>query len=315
MDHITPVFETHLPLPDRRQGKVRDVYRVEVEDGADQLLVIATDRISAFDVILPTPIPGKGRLLTEVSLAWFEFIRNLDLVHDHLISSDPADVPGLSDEDREQIEGRMMLCRMAEVIPIECVARGYLAGSGVIEYERNGNVCGVDLPDGLVRSSQLPEAIFTPATKATEGHDENITFERAAEIAGDARMHRLRALTLEIYEAGAAHARSRGVILADTKFEFGYAIDADGNPTDELLLIDEVLTPDSSRYWPEEEYEPGREQNSFDKQFVRNYLLELVEAGTWDKEPPGPALPEDIIERTLERYREAARRLSMDVTA
>jgi phosphoribosylaminoimidazole-succinocarboxamide synthase len=294
---------------------VRDVYRVEVEDAPDQLLVIATDRISAFDVILPTPIPGKGRLLTEVSLAWFEFIRGLNLVTDHLISTNPADVPGLTDEHREQIEGRMMLCRMAEVVPIECVARGYLAGSGVVEYERSGNVCGVALPEGLVRSSQLPHPIFTPATKATEGHDENVTFERAAEIAGEARMSRLRDLTLSLYEAGAAHARSRGVILADTKFEFGYAIDADGKATDELLLIDEVLTPDSSRYWPEEEYEPGREQNSFDKQFVRNHLLELVEAGAWDKEPPGPALPEEIVERTLDRYREAARRLSADVPA
>ena len=310
MTHHTAVHETNLPLPDRKQGKVRDVYRVEVEDGPDQILVIATDRVSAFDVILPTPIPGKGRLLTDISLVWFEFIRGLNLVGDHLISTDPADVPGLSDADRDQIEGRMMLCRMAEVVPIECVARGYLAGSGVVEYERGGSVCGVELPEGLVRSSQLPHPIFTPATKATEGHDENISFERAAAIAGEERMTRLRALTLHLYEAGAAHARTRGVILADTKFEFGYAIDADGNATDELMLIDEVLTPDSSRYWPEEEYEPGREQNSFDKQIVRNYLLELVEAGTWNKEPPGPALPAAIVERTLDRYHEAARRLA-----
>lgn len=310
MIHHTAVYETNLPLPDRRQGKVRDVYRVVVEDGPDQLLVIATDRVSAFDVILPTPIPGKGRLLTDLSLAWFEFIRGLDLVGDHLISADPADVPGLNNAQREQIEGRMMLCRMAEVVPIECVARGYLAGSGVVEYERSGSVCGVELPKGLVRSSQLPHPIFTPATKATEGHDENISFERAATIAGAERMSHLRELTLQLYEAGAARARTCGVILADTKFEFGYAIDANGNATDELMLIDEVLTPDSSRYWPEEEYEPGREQNSFDKQIVRNYLLELVQAGTWDKEAPGPTLPAEIVDRTLDRYHEAARRLA-----
>ena len=306
----TAVYETHLPLPDRRQGKVRDVYRVERSHEPDQVLVIATDRISAFDVIMPTPIPGKGRLLTEVSLNWFKFIRELDLVQDHLISTDPADVPGISDADREMIEGRMMLCRMAEVVPIECVARGYLAGSGVIEYERSGTVCGIPLRDGLVRSSELEEPIFTPATKATEGHDENISFERASEIAGLARMTRLRDLTLEIYDAAARHALERGVILADTKFEFGYALDEEHKPTGELLLIDEVLTPDSSRYWPADEYREGVEQDSFDKQFVRNHLLELVEAGTWDKEPPGPELPQDIVERTIERYREVVRRLN-----
>ena len=315
MNTTEAVFETHLPLPGRIQGKVRDVYRVERDDEPDQLLIIATDRISAYDVILPTPIPGKGKLLTEVSLSWFDFIREMDVVADHLISTSPEDVPGLSDEDRDTIRGRMMLCRSAEVVPIECVARGYLAGSGVVEYERDKTVCGVPLPDGLVRSSKLEHAIFTPATKATDGHDENIPFERAAEIAGHECMSRLRDLTLQIYEAAAERALTRGVILADTKFEFGYAKDADGNVTDELMIIDEVLTPDSSRYWPQDEYEPGREQNSFDKQFVRNYLLELVGNGEWAKEPPGPELPDDIVSKTIERYHEAARRLSVNVPA
>lgn len=309
------VYETHLPLPDRRQGKVRDVYRIEHSDAPDQFLIIATDRISAYDVILPTAIPGKGKLLTEVSLSWFDFIREMNIVADHLVSTDPNDVPGISDEDRETIDGRMMLCRSAEVVPIECVARGYLAGSGVVEYERTGMVCGVPLPEGLQRSSKLETAIFTPATKETDGHDQNITFEQAAEIAGNARMTRLRELTLQIYVTAAERALERGVILADTKFEFGYALDTDGNPTDELLIIDEVLTPDSSRYWPEEEYQPGVEQNSFDKQFVRNYLLDLVDKGEWDKEPPGPELPSEIVERTIDRYQEAARRLSVDVHA
>ena len=283
--------------------------------GPDRILVIATDRISAFDVIMPTPIPGKGILLTEVSLAWFDFVRNLGLINDHLISTDPADVPGISEEDRRMIKGRMMLCRAAEVVPIECVARGYLAGSGVVEYERSGSVCGVELPDGLVRSSRLPETIFTPATKAVEGHDENISFAQAAEVVGKPLMEQLRDLTIRIYDAAAEHARGHGVILADTKFEFGHALDEEGRPTDELLLIDEVLTPDSSRYWPQEAYEPGREQDSFDKQFVRTHLLELVDQGKWNREPPGPALPADIVTRTIERYREAASRLAVDVTS
>ena len=304
-----PVFETRLPLPDRRQGKVRDVYRVPTELGPDRVLVVATDRISAFDVVMPTPIPGKGRLLTETSVGWFQFIRELDLVGDHLISTDPADVPGISDDDREMLDGRMMLCREVGVVPIECVARGYLAGSGWNEYVADRTVCGIDLPDGLERCGRLPQPIFTPATKATEGHDENIDFERASAIAGESLMERLRDLTLAIYGAAADYAAARGVILADTKFEFGHAIDFDGEPTGELLICDEVLTPDSSRYWPAEDYEAGREQASFDKQFVRNHLLELVEAGTWDKEPPGPELPTHIVDRTMDRYREAAHRL------
>lgn len=305
----TPVFETDLPLPGRRQGKVRDVYRVPADLGPDRVLIVATDRISAFDVVLPTPIPGKGRLLTEVSLGWFHFIRDLELIGDHLISTEPADVPGLSPADRDMLEGRMMLCRAVEVVPIECVARGYLAGSGWNEYRDGRTVCGIDLPQGLERCSRLPRNIFTPATKATEGHDENIDFATAAAIAGESLMERLRDLTLAIYDAAADFAAARGVILADTKFEFGHAIDFDGQPAGELLICDEVLTPDSSRYWPAEDYESGREQASFDKQFVRNHLLDLVERGLWGKESPGPALPETIVERTMERYREAADRL------
>jgi phosphoribosylaminoimidazole-succinocarboxamide synthase len=303
------VFETHLPLPGRRQGKVRDVYRVPTELGPDQVLIVATDRLSAFDVVMPTAIPGKGRLLTEVSLGWFHFIRDLDLIGDHLISTDPHDVPGLSDDDRELIDGRMMLCRAVEVVPIECVARGYLAGSGWNEYRATSTVCGIELPEGLVRCGKLPQTIFTPATKATEGHDENIDFARACDIAGESLMERLRDLTLAIYDAASDYAAARGVILADTKFEFGHALDFDGQPTGDLLICDEVLTPDSSRYWPAEDYESGREQASFDKQFVRNHLLELVERGEWDKEPPGPELPADIVEKTMDRYREAAHRL------
>ena len=195
------------------------------------------------------------------------------------------------------------------MIPVEFVVRGYLAGSGWNEYQRSQTVCGVELPAGLRQCEQLPEPIFTPATKAEEGHDENIDFDTASKIAGREVMQRLRDVSLQIYQAGAEHARSRGIILADTKFEFGYALDASGEPTDEILLIDEILTPDSSRFWPADEYEPGRDQNSFDKQYVRNYLLELVSAGTWDKTPPGPPLPDDVVQNTLARYDEARRKL------
>ena len=307
------VRETHLPLPDRHQGKVRDLYRLHADRGQPPLiLIIATDRISAFDVVLPTPVPGKGRLLTAISTRWFHFIRRLHLLGDHLISTDPADVPDLDDQQRAQLDGRMMLGRAAEVIPVEFVARGYLAGSGWNEYERTQSVCGVKLPEGLVRCGRLPEPIFTPATKATEGHDENISFERACAIAGEPVMQRLRDATLEIYRKAAEYAESRGIILADTKLEFGYALDDEGHRTDEIILIDEVLTPDSSRFWPAEAYEPGREPESFDKQYVRNYLLDLVNAGKWDKSPPGPELPRDVVRNTLARYEEAYRRLFGD---
>jgi phosphoribosylaminoimidazole-succinocarboxamide synthase len=306
----TALYQTSLDLPGRRQGKVRDIYRMPAEAGQPaRVLIVATDRISAFDVVLPDPIPGKGRLLTDISVHWFSFIDRLDLIHNHLISTDPADLPGVDAEQREQLAGRIMLGRAARVVPVECVARGYLAGSGWGEYQKTGAVCGIELPSGLQRCDRLPEPIFTPATKAEVGHDENIDFERACSIAGRDVMERLRDLTLRIYGEASRYAEQRGIILADTKFEFGFALDDEGKETDELILIDEVLTPDSSRFWPQEDYEPGREQDSFDKQYVRNYLLELVEAGTWDKTPPGPPLPEEIIRNTTARYEEARRRL------
>lgn len=307
---LQPIFQTDLPLPDRRQGKVRDIYSVPATAGRPaQILIVASDRISAFDVVMPTSIPGKGRILTEISLRWFEVIRSLGIVADHLLSTDPEEVPGLSATQRAMLDGRMMLVRAARVVPIECVVRGYLAGSGWVEYRQSQSVCGIRLPPGLKQSDRLPEPIFTPATKAEVGHDENIDFERACQIAGRDVMTRLRDISFGIYLAAAKHAEARGIILADTKFEFGWALDRSGKPTDELLLIDEVLTPDSSRFWPADEYQPGRDQNSFDKQYLRNYLLELVAAGKWHKQPPGPELPEHIVQNTLARYVEARDRL------
>jgi phosphoribosylaminoimidazole-succinocarboxamide synthase len=308
----TSVYETHLPFEGRRQGKVRDIYQIPPDPNNDQsgmVLIIASDRISAFDVVMPTAVSGKGQELTRISTQWFDFIRDLDIIEDHLISTKPEDVPNLDASLYEQCEGRMMLGRACQVIPVEFVVRGYLAGSGWKEYQNNGTVCGISLPEGLQLSSKLPEPIFTPATKAVKGHDENIDFNTACEIAGKEVMERLRNVSLEIYTKAAAYAAERGIILADTKFEFGYALDSDGNPTSEILLIDEVLTPDSSRFWPADEYQVGREQDSFDKQYVRNWLETIVQAGDWDKTPPGPTLPKEIIDGTVARYREAASRL------
>ena len=304
------VFRTDLSLPGRRQGKVRDVYRT-ASDPASPLLIVATDRLSAFDVVMPTPVPGKGRILTTMSLGWFAFLRTRDLVGDHVLGTDLSSVAGLSDAERAMLAGRSMVCRAAKVVPIECVARGYLAGSGWVEYQRHGTVCGIPLPAGLTQCARLPEPIFTPATKAEEGHDENIPFERACDLVGRGLMERLRALTLAIYSAAAEYALARGVILADTKFEFGFALGADGAPTDELILVDEVLTPDSSRYWPADDYAPGRDQQSYDKQFVRNHLLALVAAGAWNKEAPGPELPADVVAATIARYEEALAKLAL----
>jgi len=304
------VYETSLPFEGRRQGKVRDIYQIPAHDGElGKVLIIASDRISAFDVVMPTPVTGKGRELTRISCKWFDFIRSLNIIKDHLLSTVPEDVPNLDKTLYNQCEGRMMLGRACQVIPIEFVVRGYLAGSGWKEYQRNGTVCGIKLQEGLKLSSKLPEPIFTPATKAEEGHDENIDFDTACTIAGQDVMERLRNVSLEIYTKAAEYAAERGIILADTKFEFGYALDTNGNSTDEILLIDEVLTPDSSRFWPADEYEVGREQDSFDKQYVRNWLQEIVNNGEWDKTPPGPSLPEEIVEGTVARYREAASRL------
>jgi phosphoribosylaminoimidazole-succinocarboxamide synthase len=305
------VFETALALPGRRRGKVRDVYEVPAAPGeSPRLLVVATDRISAFDVVMPTPVPGKGRLLTEISIGWFRFLRPLGIVPDHFLSGRLDQVPGLSPAERGMLEGRSMVCRAARVVQVECVARGYLAGSGWQEYQASGTACGVALPSGLRQCERLPEPIFTPATKAAEGHDENISFERMCDTVGGDLAARLRSATLALYRAAADRAVTRGLILADTKFEFGFALGADGEPTGELMLVDEVLTPDSSRYWPGAGYAPGKDQPSFDKQYLRNWLLGEVAAGRWRKEPPGPALPANVLAETQARYEEAARLLA-----
>ena len=305
-----PVIVTDLPLPGRRQGKVRDIYDVPTDGSVPpRVLIVASDRISAFDVIMPTPVPGKGRELTSISTRWFEKLRGWDLIVDHLQSTEPQDVPGIDPSHYAQLEGRMMLGRAARVIPVEFVVRGYITGSGWKEYQRDGTVCGITLPEGLKHCEQLPEPIFTPATKATKGHDENIDFDTASTIAGRDVMDRLRDVSVEMYRRAAEYARDRGIILADTKFEFGFALDASGGETNEIMLIDEVLTPDSSRFWPAEDYEIGRDQDSFDKQYVRNHLEGLVRSELWNKTPPGPELPDDVVINTLTRYREAARRL------
>ncbi len=270
-----------------RSGKVREVF-----DLGDSLLFIATDRISAFDCILPTPIPDKGKVLTELSLFWFELLK--DVVDNHLISADISEFPTSLQKYSEQLDGRAMIVKKAEVLPIECIVRGYLAGSGWKEYQQNGTVTGIKLSEGLVNSSELPEPIFTPSTKADSGHDENIPFSEMIEIIGEELAIQVRDASLTLYSTARDHAKSRGIILADTKFEFGIT---DGK----LILIDEVLTPDSSRFWPLSSYNPGSSQSSFDKQFVRDYLSSL----DWDKTPPAPELPETIVEKTKEKYFQA----------
>jgi len=308
-ESASPLYATSLPLPNRRSGKVRDIYDLPAEPGSGpRLLIVASDRLSAYDVIMPTPFPGKGRLLTSISLSWFDFIATRKLCASHLISADASSLP-IPPSDRQSLAGRVMICRKSRVVPIECVARGYLAGSGWKEYQESRSVCGVPLPAGLKQCDRLPEPIFTPATKEATGHDENISFERMVAIVGAPLAARLRDLTLTIYKAAAEYALARGIIIADTKFEFGFALDAAGNPTTELLLIDEVLTPDSSRFWPVAGYEPGHDQPSFDKQYLRNYLEGLVARGLWHKSPPGPAIPADIVSNTMARYAEARQRL------
>lgn len=270
-------------------GKVRELFAV----GEDLLLLVATDRISAFDVVMPTPIPDKGAVLTGMTAFWLDLLA--DVVPNHLVSVDPRDFPLGLDAHADVLAGRSMLCRRAQPLAIECVARGYLAGSGWKEYQASQTVCGIPLPDGLVESDRLPEVLFTPATKAAVGdHDENIDFATAAAIVGDDLAAQARDATLALYSRAAEHARGRGIVLADTKFEFGLV---DGR----LTLIDEVLTPDSSRFWPAADYRPGRGQDSFDKQYVRDWL----EAQGWDKTPPGPALPDEVVARTRARYVEA----------
>ncbi|MCE2504764.1 MAG: phosphoribosylaminoimidazolesuccinocarboxamide synthase [Chlorobi bacterium] len=272
------------------RGKVRDLY-----DLGDSLLIVATDRISAYDVVMNDPIPEKGAMLTQLSLWWFEQLS--DIVPNHLLSADVASFPDECQQYREELEGRSMHVHKAHPFPVECVARGYLAGSGWREYKRNGTVCGLQFPEGLNQADKLPATIFTPATKAEEGHDENISFEQAAEITGLTVAERLRELTITLYEAGARIAAEHGIIIADTKFEFG--LDDSG----QIMLIDEILTPDSSRFWLAEEYKPGTEPVNFDKQYLRDWLDTL----DWDKTPPPPQLPDKVVQETAERYAEALR--------
>ena len=269
------------------RGKVRDIY-----DVGDKLLIVATDRLSAFDVVMPTPIPDKGRVLTQLSLFWFDKLH--DVIPNHVLSA--TEFPAPFDQYADALAGRSMIVRKTQPLSIECVARGYLSGSGWKEYQSSGKVCGVPLPAGLRESDQLPEPIFTPATKAASGHDENISFERAAEIVGQSLAEKIRSVTLEIYRRAAAYAAPRGILLADTKFEFGLL-------NGELLWIDEALTPDSSRFWPAAQYKPGGPQPSFDKQYVRDYLERL----RWPKTPPGPELPPEVVAGTRAKYREAYR--------
>ncbi len=296
-------MQTDLPLPDLRRGKVRDVYRCRTTDGRDAVLLVATDRLSAFDVVMPTPLPGKGRLLTQISLAWFEWVSRVfgDRMPHHVISADPAVIEGLTPDQVQLLQGRVVLGQPTRVIPIECVARGYLAGSAWTSYQQTGRVCGIELPPGLQQAQQLPEPIFTPATKAESGHDENISFDEACDRVGGEVMTRMRDQTLTLFHAAHEHAAKANLILADTKFEFGVPLDGDARP----ILIDEVLTPDSSRYWPQSEHKLGTSPPSFDKQYVRDYLQSLVDAGQWDKQPPGPGLPEAVMQQTLLKYHEA----------
>jgi phosphoribosylaminoimidazole-succinocarboxamide synthase len=297
-----PLLETSLDgLTLHRRGKVRDVYDITLPSGEPGLLIIATDRISAFDYVLGSGIPDKGKVLTQLSGFWFE--RMGDLVPHHLVSLDVDRFPDAARRHADTLRGRTMLARRTEPIPIECVARGYLSGSGWKEYRETGQVCGVKLPAGLNESDRLPDPIFTPATKADTGHDVNISEEEAGRLVGADLIARLKALTLEIYRRGCAHAESKGIIIADTKFEFGLV--GAGGPND-VVLIDEVLTPDSSRFWPAAQYEPGHGQPSYDKQFVRDYLEEI----RWNKQPPVPSLPDEVIARTREKYIDAFRLLS-----
>jgi len=284
-------------LGPKRQGKVRDIY-----DLGDALLLIATDRISAFDVVLPDPIPGKGVLLTQMSTFWFNWLWGMeDIVPHHLITTNVDEFPASCRPHRELLAGRSMLVQKVTPLPVECIVRGYLAGSGWKEYKTAGTVCGLSLPSGLVESAKLPEPIFTPSTKAVSGHDENITFQEAARRVGETIAKEIREASLKIYQRASIYAESRGILIADTKFEFGIAPD-----TEQLVLIDEVLTPDSSRFWPKDGYRPGRSQPSFDKQFVRDAL----DAIGWNHQPPAPHLPPEVITQTAAKYAEALRRLT-----
>jgi phosphoribosylaminoimidazole-succinocarboxamide synthase len=290
---VTPLLETNLPgVRLRGRGKVRDIYEV-----GDDLLIVATDRISAFDYILSPGIPRKGEVLTKISLFWFDFLR--ETVANHILSTNVEEYPSEVRPFADQLAGRSMLVKRAEMVQVECVARGYLSGSGWKEYQATGKVCGIALPSGLLESDRLPEPIFTPATKAHTGHDENVPFQKVVDEVGAETAERLRTLTLTIYRKAAEYAETRGIIIADTKFEFGFA-------GGELILADEVMTPDSSRFWPKDAYRPGGPQPSYDKQFVRDYL----ESIRWNKQPPAPVLPEEVVRKTGDKYAEAYRLLT-----
>ena len=288
------LFKTDFPgLNLLHRGKVRDIYKV-----GRHLLIVATDRLSAFDVVLPTPIPGKGRILTQMSLFWFEKLK--DLMPNHLVQADVTQFPEELKPFSKFLEGRSMLVKEAKPLPVECIVRGYITGSGWKDYLRTGSVCDIKLPEGMLESQQLPDAMFTPSTKADVGsHDENISFEQVRKLLGKDVAEKARDISIRLYKTAADYARERGMIIADTKFELGIS-------GGELILIDEVLTPDSSRFWPAEDYSPGKSQPSFDKQFVRDYL----ESISWNKKSPGPDLPADIAGKTRQRYLEALRRLT-----
>ena len=286
----------HTEFPDLQlhaSGKVRDVYRLD----SDRLLFVATDRISAFDYILATGIPHKGRVLTQISLFWFDFLK--DVVPNHLVTADISHYPAELRKYDDQLRGRSMIVMNADMVPVECVVRGYISGSAWKEYKGSGKVCGIELPKGLQESDQLPEPIFTPATKATTGHDENISFDQMVKLVGATLSEQLRHLTLQVYKKAADYARQRGIIIADTKFEFGRTPKG-------VTLADEVLTPDSSRFWPADRYQPGKAQDSYDKQYVRDYLEEI----RWTKQPPAPALPAEVARKTSEKYLEAYQQLT-----
>jgi phosphoribosylaminoimidazole-succinocarboxamide synthase len=294
------IQETHFAgLTPAARGKVRDIY-----DLGDKLLIVATDRLSAFDVILPTPIPDKGRVLTQLSLFWFDLLK--DVVPNHVLSA--TDFPAPFDAYRDDLAGRTMVVRKTRPLPIECVVRGYVSGSGWKDYKATRKICGIELPAGLRESDRLPGPIFTPATKAATGHDENISFKQAASLIGNDLAERVRTISIEIYRRAAAYAEPRGILLADTKFEFGVVNNTLGSrdAANSLMWIDEALTPDSSRFWPAAQYQPGGPQPSFDKQFVRDYLERI----RWPKTPPGPELPPDVVAVTRGKYREAYRVLA-----
>ncbi len=290
---MTAVRETHLT--DHRlfrRGKVRDVY-----DLGEHLLIVATDRISAFDVIMKEPVPDKGRILTQISAYWFNLTSSV--IPNHVVSTNVADLPAVTEKERTSLEGRSMLVRKTKALPVECIVRGYLSGSGWKEYQLDGSICGIVLPQGLRESDRLPEPIFTPSTKAESGHDQNIRFEDVEKLVGKEVARKIRDTALDVYRTACRHAENRGIIIADTKMEFGLL-------DDQLILIDELLTPDSSRFWPMESYVPGRSQPSFDKQFLRDYLISIK----WDPNTPAPDLPDSVIKKTREKYQEALHRLT-----